>query len=257
MMDKEISTLYTRDTYLNKDLPHIFGQDIYEYDMHRAGLSITKEFKLLPESTISNIESNSKDKTEIAVKLGKIQRKNTDYKDGLKEGFIKARRLFFEANMLEDHNILSIKKDAIFTLVPCETRKFGFIEFTEKNRYSSFLSTNKYEFYYYDGKVDVKGLDDKKLYYHRDFIMKFIITYFRKMEEEGKDSTLKYLRLMIDKYKKRDLPPGYYRSFNSESSYKSKDGVLEYQDISSELLHEIDYSFNYNAIFIPFLIHTL
>ena len=256
MMDKEISTLYTRDTYLNKDLPHIFGQDIYEYDIHRAGLSITKEFKLLPEDKIEEIETLSKDKTEIAVRLGKIQRKDDKYKEGLKQGFIAARKLFFESNLLEDHQILSIKKDAIFTLVPCETRRFGYIEFSLKNHYSSFLCTKRYEFYYNDSHMDVKGIDDKRLYLHREYMVKLITTYFKKMEEEGQESTLQYLRYMIDMYKKKKLNIGYYRSFDSESSYKTKDGILEYQDITDLLLPTIDINKNYGII-IELITHTL
>ena len=58
----DYSSLYKRDTYLNKDIPFIYGTNIYEYDMHHAGISICKYFDLLPEEEIERIENKSKNK---------------------------------------------------------------------------------------------------------------------------------------------------------------------------------------------------
>ena len=134
-----VSELYKRDTYLNKDIPYLFGKNIYEYDIHHAGISITREFSLLPEESIDKIEQKAKNKKEIATLLGLIQREDKEFKEKLAKGFVKARQLFFESNGIEDNEILSIKKDAIFTLKPCKKVTFGFIEFNMKHLYSSYL----------------------------------------------------------------------------------------------------------------------
>lgn len=242
------SELYKRDTYLNKDIPYIFGRHIYEYDMHHAGISITKQFHLLPEESINKIEKKAKNKKDIAVLLGKVQQKDKDYKEKLAKGFVEARRLFFEANKLEDNQILSIKKDAIFTLRPCKYTEFDYITYSLKHHYTSYLKLDKYELYYNLDELDVKGIDDVTLINHKDFMIDLIKRYFYKMENENKESTLRYLRVMIDKYKRLELDCGYYRSFDRESNYVTKDGEYVYSEITPMLLPDMEIGVNYMNI---------
>ena len=252
-MSEEFSSLYKRDTYLNKDIPFIYGSDIYEYDMHHAGISICKYFNLLPESEIERIETKSKNKKQIAVILGKLQRSNPEFKKNLAQGFIDAREMFFRENKLQDEDILSIKKDAIFTLRTCEHTAFEDIQFSLKNHYSSFVYTGLYEFYYAYDKLDVKGIDDRNLYMFKDNIMQFISKVFYKMENGSKEDILRYIRVFSDRYKRLELEPEYYRSFNREGNYRSKDGEYIYNMATPELLPEIDISFNYLNVILPLL----
>ena len=48
--------LYERHNYTNKDIDFIISTEIIEYDMVSAGLNICKEFKLLPEHEIRELE---------------------------------------------------------------------------------------------------------------------------------------------------------------------------------------------------------
>lgn len=245
------STLYKRDVFLNKEIPHIFNKEIYEYDMHHAGISISRELNLLPDDVLDKIEERAKNKKEIAISLGKIQKKDNNYKEGLKNGFEEIRRRFFESNELEDFNILSIKKDAIFTLIPCKNLIFGKVVFSLKHKYTSYMYTGSYELYYNINELEVKGLDDLQLFHHENHVTEFLKRVFYKMEEEGKESALRYVKVMSDRYKRLELDPGFYRDFNHASNYRSKDGEFIYSDITSLLLPSIDISYNYQNVILP------
>lgn len=261
------SELYKRDTYLNKGIPRIFNKHIYEYDMHHAGISISRELNLLPDDVLDRIENKAKNKKEIAVLLGKIQKKNSEYKEGLKNGFEEMRKRFFNANELEDEDILSIKKDAIFVFKPCNMLTFGEVVFSLKHDYTSYIYTGPYEFYYQSDVsfdlekregfilegLDVKGLGDELIYLHKDYVIQFIKKVFYKMEQEGKENVLRYIRVMSDRYKRLELDPGFYREFNRESNYRSKDENITYSFITPMLLPSIDISYNYQNVILAML----
>lgn len=247
------SKLYKRDTYLNKGIPFIFNTVIYEYDIRHAGISISKELKLLPKNTLDRIEKKSKNKKEISIALGKIQRSNKEFKEELSRGFEKMREKFFEANDLNDSDILSIKKDAIFAFKQCNNLDYGEVSFSLKNKYSSFIYTGLYELYYNVLQLDVKGIDDKNIFPHKDYIIEFIKTVFYKREFEGKEAALRYIRVMADRYKRFELEVEFYRNFDKNGLYKSKDGEVLYSDITKTLLSEVDISYNWQNIFVPLL----
>lgn len=252
-MSEEYSLLYKRDTYLNRDIPFIYGTNIYEYDMHHAGISICKYFDLLPASEIERIETKSKNKKQIAVILGKLQRSNPEFKKNLAQGFIDAREIFFRENGLRDEDVLSIKKDAIFTFRICDYQVFNEITFSLKNHYTSFVHTDQYEYYYSDEKLDVKGINDSHLYLYKDHIMKFISKVIYKIENETKEDVLRYIRVFSDRYKKLELDPEYYRPFNQEGNFHSKDGEYIYNMATPDLLPEIDITYNYLNVILPLL----
>ena len=248
----ELSNLYKRDTYLNKDYKRMFNVDIYEYDMHHAGISICKEFTIIPRATIDEIERTSKDKREIAVKLGKLQRKDPNFRDGLKEGFVRARKLFFEDNKLEDTDILSIKKDAIFTLRPCDKLRFGEILFVEKNHYTSYIYTGKYEFYYNVNKLDIKGIGETSLFKHKDYILKIIEKFFSIREMGDNTDAIKYIMAVMNNYKHLKYDWQYYRQFGEGTDFLSKDGI-SYTEIGNDMLPNIFIHTNYDRVLLPLL----
>lgn len=245
-------TLYKRDLYLNRDLPILIGKDIYEYDMHRAGFSITKEYQLLPKKEIARLEKMLYKKQELSKQIGLIQRANPEYKKALANGFVDIRRRFFEANELLPHEILSIKKDAIFTLKPCESLTFGEVSFACKNHYTSFIYLKRFEFYYNLNTLDIKGISDERLKEY-ETIIDFLKKFFYRMEYESKEDVLRFLRVYIDRYKRLELDVEYYRPFNGIAEYVSKDGNTNYSIISPEMLEEVDISWNYLNLLIPLL----
>ena len=96
--------LYEKDLYINKGIECIIGSQIYEYDIKQAGYNITKYFNLLPEDKLKYLSSLSRENKHI--KIGLYQRKYKEYREGLKEGFKKARKMFFEENNLNERRHL-------------------------------------------------------------------------------------------------------------------------------------------------------
>ena len=113
-------TLYKSDTFINDNIFYLFNKTIYEYDMKSAGYNLSRAYKLLPESKLEELGRLKKERRSIEI--GNIQRVNPEYKERLKLAFEEARRMFFEANDLQQNDIISIKKDAIFTTKYCENQ---------------------------------------------------------------------------------------------------------------------------------------
>jgi hypothetical protein len=231
--------LWERTTWLNKDIDYLFGNRITEYDMKSAGLSLSKKFKLLPESTIRDLESVSKQDRNI--RMGLIQRKDKEYTKKLLDAFKQMRKEFFEANDLNESNLLSIKKDAFFVIdKKCHTTDFGEVKFDSKNKYTSYMYLNKLEFYFNTATkhVDIKGLGQGKTLdeireAHKDFMLDFMLRYVR-MKEIGVSGNPMdiFLRKFVEDYRNKQLPVGYYRELSKFNAYLVYDEVLgEYQYI--------------------------
>ena len=92
-MMRDISDLYHKDTYLNKNVDSIINRRIIEYDLKSANTSLCKEYSLLPETTINKIESMKK--SDRVVAIGKLQRKDKEFNSNLKDSFRDIRKRFF------------------------------------------------------------------------------------------------------------------------------------------------------------------
>jgi hypothetical protein len=255
----EISQLYLRDSYLNKNIPYLCNKKIIEYDLKSANTSLCKEYDLLPEDKIQQIEDLPK--KERVVKIGKMMRKDKKFTESLKSAFVDIRKRFFEANQIQDEDVLSIKKDAIFCLRECEYTEFGKCKFVEKNVYTSYLYLNRLEFYYNSKgesiekpKLDVKGLSEDAIYKHEGFMMKFFCVFFKHLETSSLKTQMLFLKRFITKYKLLGLEVGYYREFNNESRIRLSDSEETYDEeifIPYEHKQEhlnIDYNFFYILI---------
>ena len=238
--------IWKRDSWLNPGIPYIFNRTIVEYDMKSAGLSLIKEFQLLPKKTIKKLD-DIYDKEKRNKEIGLLERNNKELVEKKKIAFQVVREEFLKANQLEDNEIISIKKDAIFTTREVPHTTFGeYIVFQKKNQYSSYLRVGKrkIELYYNSDKIDVKGIGDENVELHEDGMLAFYNTFIRKMEMEKPESVLRYLRTFIDQYKKMELPVEYYREFNAKSCYVTKTGG-EYMDYWEDQKLDLDISYNY------------
>lgn len=250
-----MTSIYKKDLYLNPDIMFAFNTEIIEYDIHDAGFSLTREYELLPESEIKDLDKLPKH--ERHVKLGKIQRKNKEYAKQLKDAFIDIRRRFFEANHIEESSVVSIKKDAIFSTEHCMVKKFGnFIEFRDKNRYSSYIRLpDRTELYYYGGDIDVKGIDNENVEKHKSGMLDIIKNTFRLAETESKDVQLRYLGRIATKYKNLELPVDCYREFNAGSQFVEKDpeNPVTYDDYWEDSKSNLEIRYNYFGVIIPLI----
>ena len=242
--------LYEAITWNNKSIPFVMGRLIVEYDMRRAGLSVIKEFNLLPQEQINKLESMGKKKADIEI--GKM-RKKSDFSNKFKTAMEEARKLFIESNRLEEPDIISIKNDAIFTIGRCEHLKFGNIEFRMKNQYTSFIAIDQLQFFYSPYQMDIKGLGDEAERLHEKYWIDTIRQYISLMENYDKKEVLYFMRRLADDYKSFQLAPDYYREFSVQSKYRTLDGDLygEYWDNKKE---ELDITYNYDKLILPMVL---
>lgn len=241
-----------QENYLDKTINLLIG-DIIEYDMKSAGFNIIKSKGLLPDEVISRLEALPK--KERHETIGKLHYKYKGLSQGLKEGFKEFRTLFYESNQLEDDDILSIKKDAIFTKKYCYNLKFKNVTFEEKNVYQAYvyLEQIRIELYWNSltGDIDVKGINDEVVTLHQDYMMKIISTYIRLLSSYDIEGARKYIMKCVDDYKFRRLPMGYYREFNPESQFKA---IINNKIVPMDrynVVDNCDISFNYINVLMP------
>ena len=241
-----MSEIWENDKY-QADILSLTNRTIIEYDMKSANTSLAREFHLLPESKISEIDSLGKKARVVAI--GKIKQSDGSYNDREKAAFMEARRLFFEKNDIKDDEVISIKRDAIFVTRYVDVTKVGeYIDFRPKNEYTSFVYMKPLEIYYSPNGLDIKGISDE-IYekYHKDYFGEFLFTAIRILNNCEKEEALKYIRRFFDEYKWRKLDTGYYREFNNMSQFRYLSGEVAMDEFMEDL-SLVDISHNFKLI---------
>lgn len=253
-----ISFLYERHNYLNKNIEYLINTEIIEYDIKSAGYNIIRHYKLMENDDISKMEKMNKKRRQIFI--GKKIRKDKKLSKRISECFVDIRKQFFDENKLTDTDILSIKKDAIYTLRRCRVLKFGDVEFVDKNIYTSYYYLNKKEFYYnsFTETLDVKGISDEMLEYHREFILDFLSKLFKAFEISDQKYIIRVLRDFMFHYKNKDLPVGYYRELNADSYYSIMEemvtGRVLLKDVDEDDINNtLDIGYNYILYLLPIM----
>jgi len=237
--------IYERQSFTNPYIDYVRNKYIYEYDMKDAGFSIIKENKLLKEKKISYISNlNKKEKN---VYIGNILKYQQDISKIISENFKKIRRIFLESNNLEEGNIISIKKDAIFTDKIC--RKLVLtnnIEFRLKNRYTSFYKFNKLEIYFSNDLISIKGAS-KKFSMENDLI-RYLKLILKLLERNEKTILYKKLIELKEKYIFGELDIESYREIESGSfklDFNINKQNIYLEEIEGELFNRLDISYNF------------
>lgn len=241
------------------------SSSIIEWDMKRAGLSLIREYKLLPVDTILKLEGMEKRLADETV--GKMQISNRDLSVGLEKAFTEVINKFLEVNELDiATDIISIKKDAVFVInknIKVDT--FGeYIRFVNKNKYKRYLYLKPLEFYITsDWDVDIKGLtSDAKvrneiLQAHENGIMNLIKSFLDYAEKEGmrKDKLYKFLHDFVVMYKNRELDYDYYREFSITNKYRYQFLGAETlaDNIDDSMLEKVNIEYNYKTIIMPLI----
>lgn len=243
----EISNLYKYDSYLVPDLNFLLSTYIREYDINKANISILRKYGYITESQYDKYDSMDKDHRNISI--GLLIRDNKDMRDGLMKGFELSRKEFFEANEVEDHHVLGIKRDAIYLINKVATNlEFNGVVFGHENIYSSFYKAMNLEMYFYLDSIndisilDIKGIDNKKLINHEPYMMDFLKYLFEVAETSGLPSEqIMILNNFYKSYIKLELDPGYYREFNSNSMFKVVSETYKQYHLNSVGPEEIPY----------------
>ena len=251
--------IYERDSYLNKSFDFIPSANIKEYDMKSGGLSIIMSKKLLSENQIEELKAMPKKQRNIQI--GLIQRRDRELAKQLANGFREYRKMFFEANEIDESNVISIKKDAVILVNSKINRTvFDKVQFRDKNRYSSYYflqnKNNGIELYYNrrDNILDIKGIDDNDLYLHRSMIsfLKKVI----KLNEVSNSSAKRYLYDFADRYRKRKLNKTFYREFKPDGKFRIYINLDTGSFLSDEIVDDdilIDINYNYKYVILPLI----
>lgn len=266
-MNDELKAILSRSTWTDSSIDLLI-HEIVEYDMSDGGFSMIQEHKLLPPDLIRKLAAMPKGLVRnTAVGKLKYDKTHKGISKALEDGFRYYRLRFGVENELSPEDILSVKRDAIFTKRYCFQLQFGdFVQFKEKNVYQAYLylelqesgyTKKKIEFYWAeDHKLDVKGIKNDTLEkYHRNYTLDVIWKFMRYLVQFDDKGALRYIVSMMEKYKNLELEPGYYREFTDASTYPySLNGrLLQVQEVGpSELEHCLRH-YNYMQIYVQLL----
>lgn len=272
-MTDSVRSLLTKPLWTNPT--DLYTGDIIEYDMSDGGFSIIKEEGLLSDKEIARLEKIPKgfDRNEAVGKLRYSKDPNVrDIGKRLEKLFGKYRVIFGEANELDQKDIFSIKRDAVFLTRYASQVEFGkYIKFKEKHAYdiyfllgvdelvTNFQSRHKTcEVYYntFTDDVAIKGIKDELLEkYHAEFMISAVKKYLRYLSKFDYEGATKFIVNLIDDYKFHRLPIGYYREFNSNSSYRIQIEGKQYEteEADKSVIQYMDIRYNFNHVLVPML----
>lgn len=248
--------------YYTAPIDYLNSTFIREYDISKADISV-----LLSKGQITQEQFNFLYRIPSInrnVYMGILQRDNPKLKKILSNGIEEVRKLFFEANDIEDSDVLSIKNDAIFLINKvASVTTFGNVTLKEKNTYTSFYKLpKKYnkEFYYYVNRVtgeeslEIKGISDDSRKLHEEYFVDFLLVLFNSIELFPISDTIDLIQTFYNQYINMELPLGYYRKFDQFSGFDTNlvTPILKHKYILKYLSEEhremIDISYNLSII---------
>ena len=239
--------IWENETY-TAPISFLVGRNIREYDISKANINILLYFNLITQEQYQYLYSLPRMQRQIQVG---IMQKDSKISSAISNGLKQMRTLFCTQNNIQENEILSIKKDALYIIdkVPKYT-KFRNVEFLCKNSYSSFYRFSGLEMYYNSkyAILDIKGISDNTLALHKDFMLDFLIYLFSLIENRDYESAINDLGAFRDDYLNLKLPIGYYRELDNRSMYCTKykyDGFYTYiPNISNSHIEDVDISYN-------------
>ncbi len=237
--------------YLNNTL-------IYEYDISKANINVLYSKCAIDKPTYDYLYNANR---MIRQKyIGKLQQQNPELIKILKDGIIEAKEMLFKSNNIQDHEVLSIKNDAVFIINRrLLNTKFGLIEFKEKSQFTSFYKFDNLEVYYYYNSyskmenIEVKGISDEKLKLHENGMLQFLKDIFYTLQTSGVEIAMRMLKDFYLEYITMKLPFDHYRKFNSDSTYHLKYNPASHTGFDAEFLpdnciNSIDISYNISIL---------
>jgi hypothetical protein len=230
--------LYMKHNYVNRNLVYLKNNIIREYDMVNAGINILYHNGIFSDEDYADL--NSMDKLSKNIAVGKFLRDNADISEALMEEFINIRKELFEINGIQDDDILSIKKDAVFII----NKRLNNLQlndnyrFQEKNKYSGYINIDRKEFYYSIDKreFDIKGFSKDIKNHHKGYLFKELEELlYLDMNNEKNMVFERLIQLKVD-FIERNLDKGYYYDITQgKYIFKTLGSMLSLDDIDDEL----------------------
>lgn len=235
---------------------------IYEYDIKMANVSMLRAAGYFSEKYLDKLAALPKQVRERTVGLMMRSDKSKTIERIIVRGIKRARYCLFRSNQLQDHEILSIKNDAVFVIGrKLKYTKFGPIEFVLKNTFSGYHWINDLEFYYKKktSEFTVKGLNDNIIAEpdHKNGMLRFLGKVMDYLLMDRTDDLRKYLIQFSNDYKSRRLSHEYYRELNGFNVYRNgqiisyKDHMskhmisFDYLQVNDDMIPELNINFNY------------
>ena len=218
--------LYEEINYTSP-IDYLYNNMVYEYDISKANINVLYSKGIIEKSVYNELFNAPRLIRQKYV--GNLQKRNSEVTEALKMGILEAKKNLFDANKIKNHEVLSIKNDAVFIINrPLLVTKFGIIEFLCKHQYTSFFRVKNLEmFYYYDKineyeTIDIKGINDTKLELHKDYFLQFLKDLFYTLQMDGVEIALRMLKDFYMDYITYNLDIEYYRTFNEDSIFHYK-----------------------------------
>lgn len=227
---KVLDPLYRNINYA-ADISYITNTFITEYDMSKANINVLYLKGFLDKSTYDYLYQSERMVRQRFI--GMMERDNSEVTKAKQEGIVEAKKMLFEANNIQDYEVLMILNDAVFIINrSLQTTDFGMIKFMPKNLYTSYYKINtslcKLDmFYYYNSMnkaevLDIKGISDSVLPLHENAFYQALKDIFYTIQVEGIEVAMRMLKDIYMQYITLQLPVEYYRKFDSESQYHFK-----------------------------------
>ena len=248
--------VYEYDTYI-APINHLIDRYIREYDISKANINILLYLGLIDKSTYNYLYNT--DRMTRQIKVGYMQ-KNRDIAKALSEGFKFMRTEFCTMNNIQNYDILSVKKDAIYLIdkIPSHTtisNQNNTIEFVTKNTYTSWYRLDKVEYYYYlntmtkEEKLDIKGISDITIGLHENYMIDLLKYLFNLAQNKRYIDAIDTIRNFISKLNDREVSIEYYRELNNRSMFKVNgvvDGYAMYLEGLNSKVKPTDIDISYN-----------
>jgi hypothetical protein len=203
----------------------MINRNIQEYDISKANISILLDMGYLKKTEYESLYNLPKHERE--VKVGLMMRSDINAVKILNRGFIKARELFFEANGINDMNVLYIDKDSI-TLIDTIVKSIqvsDHIVFTPKSTYASMYKLGQVHFLYFnDGRNEsyrFKYINQDMLeQFHHNYFIDFLLFIAEEAQVKSPLECIHIIRNFYNQYVGKTLDVLYYREFNPICKYK-------------------------------------
>lgn len=208
--------LYEKVNY-TQDIALLKNTNIYEYDIAKANISVLLNRGQI-DSSLYDFLFNQ-DNMVRKIMVGNMEKLNKQLIKEKQQGIIDAKKYLFEANHIQDNEVLSIKNDAVFITRELDPNKlqYGNARFTLRNRYNLFIRILRLQlFYLLDQRnnlevLDIKGIKDEVLEKQEDYMVDFIKELLFTFMTEGAGKALLLLRTFNRNYMNRELDINYYR----------------------------------------------
>ena len=214
----EQNEMFAKTIWMNPAIEYVIRQNIVEYDMQSASLSVARRFHLIPEERLEILTRMPKEKRTKEV--GLMQKYDKELSDNIINGILQTRKEFIQANQLTENHIVTLHSDALmFIQNKVINDKIHGVPFIQKHAWTSYLRYGRIEIFYSDGTIDYKNIPKPMVQQHTLGLNQYLLKVFRMLEDNDFD-IFEYLSKFQRLYLQDKLDEYYYIPFGNTGKYK-------------------------------------